>query len=228
MDAASAFDRATRLREAGDVDGLKKLFASGDAEVKAGVLNGLCLEPGDNPDMGPGILALAVEGAAHPSAEVRESACQVFKDQSGWGVDVASAISPLLTLLGDSDADVRRMAAFALGNVCKRRFNLSRHFAALRRLLRDKSLYVPEAAAWALAQMSRAKHDIGPAVPDLVRVLAKDDEYNEPQKESAKALLHHAKKSEEGRDQVRRAVAKVTLDIQRKEIKRFLDQLGEL
>jgi hypothetical protein len=228
MDATAAFHRATELRECGDLAGLKALFASGNDVVKAAVLNGLSGEPGENPEMGPGIISLAVAGAGHPSPEVRRMACYVFQDQCAWGVDVSPAVGPLLALLGDPDAEVRRMAAFATGNVCKRRFDWSRHFTALRRLLRDKALYVPEAAAWALAKMSRAKHDIGPAVPDLVRVLASRDEYNEPQKESAKALLHHARKSQEGRDQVRRAVTGVTLETGRKEITRFLDQLGDL
>lgn len=228
MDATAAFHRATELREAGDLAGLKELFAAGDASVKAGVLNGLTLHPGDNPDMGPGIIALAVEGATHPSAEVRKWACIVFQDQDGWGVDVTSAVGPLLNLLGDEDPEVRRTAAYTLGNVCKRRFDWSPHFEAVKRMLRDKYLYAPEAAAWALAHMSRARHDIGAAVPDLVRVLIRKDEYNEPQKEAAKALLHHARKSPEGCDQVRRAIAGKALDKQRKEIQRFLEQLDRL
>jgi hypothetical protein len=36
MDAHAACYRATELREAGDLDELKKLFMSGDAAVKAG------------------------------------------------------------------------------------------------------------------------------------------------------------------------------------------------
>src|SRR5262249_57136241 len=124
-----------------DLDGLKELFKAGDAAVKAGVLNGLQLEPGQNPDMGPGMIALAVEGAGHSSREVRKWACFVFQNQSGWGVDCTSAVLPLLALLGDSDAEVRRMAAFATGNVYKRRFDFAQHFTALGRLLRDKALY---------------------------------------------------------------------------------------
>jgi hypothetical protein len=41
MDAHAAFHRATQLREAGDLNGLKELFRSGDDAVKAAVLNGL-------------------------------------------------------------------------------------------------------------------------------------------------------------------------------------------
>jgi hypothetical protein len=228
MDAVAAFYRATALREAGDLDGLRKLFQTGDAAVKAGVLNGLQLEPGNNPDMGPGIIAMAVEGASHSSAEVRTWACFVFQSQSGWGVDCTSVVRPLLALLGDSDAEVRRMAAFATGHVYKRRFDFAPHFTALRGLLRDKALYVPEAAAWALAKMSRGRYDIGRAVADLVRVLASRQDYSEPRKEAARALLHHARKSPEARDHVIEALAVAKLDPERKEVKRFLDKLQGL
>ena len=37
------------------------VLPAGDAAVKAGDLNGLQLEPGDHPGMGPGIMALAAE-----------------------------------------------------------------------------------------------------------------------------------------------------------------------
>jgi hypothetical protein len=228
MDAEAAFHRATSLREAGDLDRLKELFKSGDAAVKAGVLNALQLAPGQSPDMGPGIIGLAVEGAAHPSAEVRKWACFVFQSQSGWGVDCTPAVRPLLALLGDSDAEVRRTATFATGNVYKRRFDFTQHFMALRGLLQDKAFYVPEAAAWALAKMSRARFDIGPAVSGLVRLLASSQDYDEPRKEAAKALLHHARKSPEARVRVIEAIAAATLDPERKEVKRFLDKLHGL
>src|SRR5262249_40019847 len=125
--AGVAFVIAEHLRQVGNLTGLENLFASGDAAVKAGGLKGLTGAAGRNPDMGPGIIALAVEGASHPSPEVRRWTCFVFQDQNGWGVDVAAAVVPLLTLLGDPDAEVRRMAAFASGNVYKRRFDFAPH-----------------------------------------------------------------------------------------------------
>jgi hypothetical protein len=76
--------------------------------------------------------------------------------------------------------------------------------------------------------MSRAKFDVGSAVPELVRVLAESQDYSEPRKKAAAALLHHVKKSREARDQVKRAIAGVALDPQRKEVKRFLDKLSNL
>jgi hypothetical protein len=228
MDARAAFHSATSLREAGDLAGLEELFRAGDAAVKAGVLDGLQLAPGDNPQMGPGIIALAVEGAGHSSAEVRRWACYVFQAQDGWGVDVAPAVGPLLALLGDCDSKVRRMAAYATGNLCKRKFDWSRHLTALHNLLGEEDLYVPEAAARALAQLSRAKYDIGPAVPDLVGLLTKEQDYSEPRKEAVKALLHHARKSRAGLDQVRQTAAGARLDSGKREIKRLMDQLGAL
>ncbi|QEL14994.1 HEAT repeat domain-containing protein [Limnoglobus roseus] len=228
MNTDAVFYRAIELLKRGDLARIKTLFASSDAAVKAAVLNGLWGEPGGKPEVGPGVVALAVEGAAHPSPEVRRMACSVFQNQDAWGVDVSPAIGPLLALLGDADAEVRRTAAYATGNVCRRRFDWSPHFAALRRLLSDPYLYLPEAAAWALAKMSRAGHDIGPAIGPLVRVLSRRREYGEPRKQAAKALLHYARKSAAGRDRVRRAVDAATLDGRRKEVTRFLEQLGAL
>ena len=228
MDATTAFHRANALREAGDLAALRKLFEAGDDAVKASVLNGLYGEPGANPEMGPGIVSLAIEGASHPSKEVRYWACSVFQNQSAWGVDVATAVEPLLALLSDSEAEVRRMAAFAAGNVYKRRFDFARHFITLRRLLGDSALYVPEAAASALVKMSRAKFDIGPAIPELMRLLGDSSDNDEPRKKAASALLNHAKKSPQACDQVRKAIRRVKLEPQRKEVKRFLDKLSDL
>ena len=223
-----AFNRATQLREAGNLAGIRKLFAGGDTAIKQQVLNGLAGKAGGGPEVGPGIIALAVEGAGHPSPKVRWWAAKVIQEQGAYRVDVTPAHEALLELLADSDAEVRRMAAYATGTVCKQRLDWTRHFAALRRLVRDKSLYVPEAAARALANLSRAKLDIGPAVVDLVRVLSGGDDYDEPRKEAAKALLHHARKSPKGRDQVCKAVRSAALDTGRREVRRFLDQLGAL
>lgn len=59
-------------------------------------------------------------------------------------------------------------------------------------------------------------------------VLSKHQDYSEPRKEAIKALLHHARKSRAGLDQVRQAAAAAPLDSSQKEIKRFIDQLGDL
>jgi len=67
--------------------------------------------------------------------------------------------------------------------------------------------------------------DIGPAVSDLARLLASRQDYDEPRKQAAKALLHRARKSPEARDRVIEALAIVKLDSARKEVKRFLDRL---
>ncbi len=228
MDFTAAFHRANALREAGDLAGLRQLFQSGDAGVKAGVLNGLTGEPGLNPEMGPGIVALAIEGAGHTSPEVRHWACVVFQNQSAWRVDVATAIAPLLNLLSDSDWEVRRMAAFAVGNVYKRRYDFAPHFSALHRLLSDQNHFVSEAAAWAISKMAAARYDIGPAVPDLFVLLGSGQDSDRPRKEAARALLHHARKTSQALEQVKQGVARGGLDARRKEVKRFLDQLDAL
>jgi len=228
MGADNTFKRATQLREAGNLSAIQKLFAGGDAAIKKNVLNGLAGKAGGGPEVGEGIIALAVEGAGHPSPMVRYWAAKVIQEQGAYRVDVTPAHTALLELLADPEPEVRRMAAYAVGNVCKQRLDWTRHFAALRQLVQDKSLYVPEAAARALANLSRARLDIGPAVPDLVRVLSEGDDYDEPRKEAAKALLHHARKSPEGRKQVHRAVQGTALDPGRREVRRFLEQLGDL
>ena len=74
--------------------------------------------------------------------------------------------------------------------------------------------------------MARAKHDMGAAVSDLVLMLAVNDDYDQPRKEAASALLNYAKQSKEAR--VRWAIRDAPLDVQRKEITRFLKRLGDL
>jgi hypothetical protein len=223
--ATNAFQRAKDLRKKGNIAALKKLFHNGDAAIKASVLNGLAGNANDNLQMGPVVIELAVEGAGHESAAVRYWACDVFQQLGDYGVDVSAAVEPLFALLQDPAAKVRRIAAYAAGNLCKQKLDWSRHFAALIGLLGDDDLYVPEAAAWALANFSRAKFDLRPAIGELLKVFTIDRDYDEPAKEAAKALLHHAKKSKQNREEVCEAVAKENLDESRKVVKRFVDKL---
>ena len=225
MDAETAYYRALELRERGELPGLRKLFRSASDELKGNVLNALTDEPGTKPEMGPGIVALAIEGAVSPAAMTRSWACDVFMNQCDWGVDMTLAVGPVLGLLRDHDNDDQRTVAYATGIICKRKFDWSDHLVQLNRLLVDKNLYVSEAAVWALAQMSRSKQDINFAVPNLVKVLVKKRDYDEPRKEACKAMLHHARKSVANRDLLRQAVK---LNDQWKVVKRFLDQLGQL
>ena len=223
-----AYAQANAFREAGDLAGIQALYAGGDAAIQEAVLNGLWGEPHASPEMGLGIVALAVEGMSHPAPGVRNEACCVVQNQCAWGVDVTPALEPLLGLLRDPDWIVRRMACYATGNVGRRRYDLSAHLPELIHLLYDPNYQVKEPAAWALRRLSAGKRDIGIAVPGLAIVLADRDEYNGPRKQAAGALLHHARKSPENADAVRRAVATVPLDREQREVWRFLEQLEAL
>ena len=222
------FYQVNALREAGDLPAIQALYATGDAEIQQSVLNALWGEPGSNPEMGPGIVALAVQGSAHPSAGVRTEACFVIQNQSAWRVDVTLALEPLLKLLQDPHPNVRRMAAFATGNVSRRKYDLSPHLPALIRLLRDEDRYVREAAPWALAQLSRAKYDLAPALPNLFWLLMLEDDFDAPRKNAVGALLHHARKSPENAALVKQLCQEAVLNPELKFIQRFLDQLQSL
>ncbi len=107
---------ADHWRSKGDLSTIQELFAADDAEVKKSVLNCLPGEPGDDPAMGPGITALAVEGAIRPEPEVRIKACSEFQGQCDWGVEMGLAAEHLLALLSEPVLEVRRMDAFATRN----------------------------------------------------------------------------------------------------------------
>ncbi len=223
-----AFVIAERYRQTGDLKSLRKLFATDDPYVKESVLNALWEKPGSNPAIGPGIVKLAIESATHPALEVRSEACSVLQNQCAWGVDVSAALGPLQSLLKDQKDRVRRQAAYAVGNFAKGKYDMPEHIVLLGRNVKYRDKFVREASAWALWQLSRCKHDIGPAVPELVWLLTDPEEYNEPRKKAAGALIHYAKKSADNRDQVKESVREVNLDLKRKEIRRFLDELGSL
>jgi hypothetical protein len=221
-----AFILAEHFRQIGDLANLQKLFATDDPCVKESVLNALWGEPGSNPQMGPGIIQMAIDATNHSAPEVRTEGCSVFQNQCAWGVDVSHALAPLQSLLKDQNDRVRHQAAYAVGNLAKRKYDMAEHIPLLRRNVKHKDMYVREASAWALWQLSRSKHDIGSAVPELVWLLTDTEEYNEQRKKAAGALIHHAKKSADNGKQVKQSIQGVRLDSKRKEIKRFLDQLA--
>jgi hypothetical protein len=76
--------------------------------------------------------------------------------------------------------------------------------------------------------MTRAKLDISPAVPALVEALKHNEDWNEPRKNAAGALLHYAKISAENAKEVRKLAKAVSLDSKRKEIKNFLAHLANM
>ena len=207
---------------------LQKLYADDDIEVKASVLNALWSQPGSNPEMGPGILQLAIDGANHASPAVRTEACYVFQNQCGWKVDVSVAVAPLLRLLSDDSDRVRSQAACAVGNLARGKYDMSEHVSQLGHNARREDISVRNYSAWALWQISRSKHDIGVAVPELVQLLADNDDWNDPRKNAAGALLHHAKKSTENREQVMQCLGVVQLDPKYKEIRRLQEGLVSL
>jgi len=221
---------AERYRVTGNLAGLRQLFATDDVDVKESVLNALWEEPPpSSPAMGPGIVALALEAASHPTPEVRAMACSVMQNQSAWGVDVSPAVEALHTLLRDPDCRVRMQAACAVGNLAKRKYDFSRHLAGLSRNLRDPESAVRKYSAWAIWQLSRSRNDIGAAITALVKMLTRQD-YGEDTavpRNAAGALLHFARKSPQNLEHVRKAAAEANLDASRKEVRRFQEQLAQ-
>lgn len=202
---AIAFALAEYYRTVGDVALLRALYASDDPRTRDYVLNALWSEPGENPEMGPCIVDLALQGAADPDPKVRTQACSVFQNQAGWGVDVSRAVEPLHGLLQDPDPNVRRQAACAVGNLAKKRYALAGTLPLLTDNLAHPERQVREHAAWALWQLSRCKHDIGEAVAALAR-LPEEEDIGNLHKNAVGALLHHAAKSPENRALVEQTV----------------------
>lgn len=212
--------------EIGRLDAIGALYRSEDPEVAASVLGSLTGKPTAHPEMGAGIVALAVEGTSHPADGVRASACSVLMNQCAWGVDVSSAIAPMLDLIEDTAASVRQSTAYAIGHFARRKqYELTPHITLLAHRLHDENVHVCTAAGWALGQLA-GKRDITAAIPFLVNALESPQDYDGPRKNAAGALLRFARRSAENRAHVRRFVAGAPLDTARKEISRFLQQLS--
>jgi hypothetical protein len=223
-----AYAIAEHYLKAGDLGALQRLFATDDTDVKQSVLNALWGEPpASNPRMGPGIVALALEAARHPAPGVRTEACSVIQNQCAWGVNVSAAVEPLLSLLGDSSSRVRMQAACAVGNLAKRKYDVSQHVQALRLNLGDSDFFVRTWSAWALWELSRSRHDIGAAVADLVGLLASGrEDDDDARRHAAGTLLHHARKSVDNGNRVRRCADGANLDASRRQVRRFQEQLA--
>lgn len=223
-----AFVIAEHYRLNGDLENLKRLFATNDADVKESVLDALQGEPGKNPRMGPGIVYMAIEALQHDSPAIRTVACSVLQNLCSCGVDVADSIRLLQEMLKDKVPRVRHQACYAIGNLAKRRYDLSASTAPLRRNIKHKDFFVREAAAWALWQLSRSKHDISAAIPELIWLLADGEEFNEPRKKAAGAVLHHAKKSSTNAEAVKEQARAAALNLELKEVRKFISELNML
>lgn len=220
-----AYVIAEHYRMKGDLKKLQKLFVTEDADVKESVLDALQGEPGLNPLMGPGIVQMAVSAMQHDSPGVRTVACSVIQSQCAWGVEVGSAIPCLQDRLNDKIARVRHQASYAIGNLAKRRYNMSSAISDLRRNIKHDHMEVRVASAWALWQLSRSKHDITAALPELIWLMTDAQENNEHRKQAAGALLNHAKKSTENAIDVKDIARNADLPLEYKEVQRFVNEL---
>jgi HEAT repeat protein len=215
---------AERYLSSGDLDALRALFVASDDAAKASVLNAVWAEP--RPEIGPSVVTLAIEAATHASAAVRTEACSVFQNQCAWGVDVSGVLEPLRMLLDDPNDRVRQQAAFATGNLAKRRYPMASHVEPLVRNLQHEDKFVRDSSAWALWQLSRRKHDIGTAVGALVSLLSDRDPWDGPRKNAAGALLRHARRSPGNARSVKLAVKAAHLKSMSKTVARFLEELS--
>ncbi len=223
-----AFVVAEHYRTIGDLKKLQKLCETNDVDVKESVLDALQGEPGPNPQMGPGIVQMAIVAMQDDSPEVRTVACSVIQNQCAWGVDVEGAIKRLQDLLADDSPRVRQQASYAIGNLAKRRYDMAASIPLLGRNVKHDAMDVRVASAWALWQLSRKKHDISAAVPELIWLLTDGDEYNEHRKKAVGALLHHAKKSSENARAVQACAWSAALHLNYKEVQKFVNELETL
>lgn len=226
--AGIAFVIAEHCRIKCDLSNLQKLFATEGVDVKESVLDALQGEPGGHPQMGAGILQMAIEGIQHESPAVRIVACSVVQNQCSWGVDVKDAIMLLQDLLKDAISRVRVQASYAIGTLAKHKYNMSASISQLRRNVKHDDMYVREASAWALWQLSRSKHDITAAIPDLIWLLTDKEEYNEQRKKAASALLHHAKKSSANTKAVKEHAGAASFNLELNEVRKFVVELNTL
>ncbi|MHC4405611.1 MAG: hypothetical protein ACYTG0_38690 [Planctomycetota bacterium] len=120
-----AFVIAEHYRETGDVKSVRRLFATDDACQRTGVLDALWAGPGSTPEMGRAIVQMAIDAADDPSPAVRTEASRVLQCQCDWGVDVSAGIAPLRSLLKDRSHRVRHQAAYAVGNLARRKYDMS-------------------------------------------------------------------------------------------------------
>jgi len=213
-----AFALGEKALAQGDLTAIRALFELPDAEIQRSVMNALWGEPYAGEALGDEIVALAVAGTLHDDPGIRAEAASVLQNQAAWGVSVAAAIEPLAVLLTDVAPRVLLQAAYAVGNVARpartaqrkqavaagnaapEKYDLTAHIAPLTINLRHEDVYVRKASAWALWQLSKQRYDISDAVANLTHVLASADDYSEPRKMAAGALLHYAGKNDENRD----------------------------
>jgi len=223
--AGIAFALAERYRDLGDLPSIQRLYAAGDAPSKRMTLNALW-DPG-SPEVGRGIVELAVSAAQHPDAGVRTEACWVLMNLAAHKLDVATGLEPLGQMLSDPDASVRRQSAYALGHVAKHsRHDLTAHIPGLARNLTDPDRNARVAAAWTLWQLSRKRHDIAAAVRGLIELLELKEDIGDQYKNAVGALLHHARKSPEHAEAVAAVVREADLDRENKTVLRLLNELS--
>lgn len=224
--ARIAFALAEHYRKKGDVKSLRRLFATDDARVRESILNALWGAPGPNPEMGPTIVQMAIGAADDPSPDVRTEVCFMLMNQCANGCDVTAGLAPLRSLLADPAASVRRQAAYAVGHFAKKKHDMAACVRQLRHNVKHKSPDVRVASGWALWQLSRHKHNIGTAAAELVWLLG--DERDAARKNASVALIHHAKKSAESANDIRKRIRLARLNEEFKVVAKLVNELARL